>query len=50
MGRVPEKETGIPNVEKEKEKEKEIPQIKEEKGNLILNKITKKVNMLKFLT
>ena len=50
MERVPEKGTGIPKVEKEKEKE--IPQIKEEKekGNLILNKITKKVNMLKFLT
>ena len=48
---IPKVETGIPKEEKEKEKEKEIPQTKEEKGNhLILNKITHKVNMLKFLT
>ena len=41
MEKVPEKGTGIPQVEKEKEKEKEkeIPQTKEEKGNLIGNKI-----------
>ena len=64
MEKVPEKGTGIPKVEKEKEKEKEkeIPQTKEEKGNLhggnkiipqtgIIEIPTKThLNMWKFLT